>query len=89
MRLRVPVIPGLTDDEDNLRAIAAFAGELAALAGQADALPIDLLAYHRLTESVYRVFGMPYSLLGLAPPSPERMAQLRTIVDAAARAVSS
>jgi pyruvate formate lyase activating enzyme len=73
LRLRVPIIPGLTDDEDNLRSIARFARELGGP-------PVDLLPYHRLTESSYRALGLAYPLEGLPPPTAQAMARLRAIV---------
>ena len=40
--LRVPVVPGINDDDENLEAVRRFAASLPALAG------LDLLPYHRI-----------------------------------------
>lgn len=50
--LRVPLIPDITDTEDNLRAIAAIAGDA----------PVELLRYNSLAGAKYETFGMTYPL---------------------------
>jgi len=62
--IRVPLIPGLTDDEDNLHAISEFA---AALPG---ACPIHLLPYHAIGGDKYGRLGMEYFLSHLTPVPP-------------------
>jgi pyruvate formate lyase activating enzyme len=52
-RIRVPMIPGVTDGEDNLRRIADFLEPLDSLQA------VDLLPYHRIGEGKYRRMGMP------------------------------
>ena len=54
--VRVPVIPGVNDDDANLEAIAAFLLSLPVVP------PVRLLAFHRLTESKHRMFQIPYRL---------------------------
>ena len=50
--LRVPLIPDITDTEDNLYAIAEIAGDS----------PVELLHYNALAGAKYETFGMTYSL---------------------------
>ena len=50
--LRVPLIPDITDTEENLRAIAAIAGDA----------PVELLRYNSLAGAKYETFGMTYPL---------------------------
>lgn len=50
--LRVPLIPDITDTEENLRAIAAIAGDA----------PVELLRYNPLAGAKYATFGMTYPL---------------------------
>jgi pyruvate formate lyase activating enzyme len=77
MFIRVPVVPGFTDDPANVAAIAQFARSLKNLQ------LIDLLPYHRMAEPKYRHLGKPYSLPDLKPPSPETMESIKqTIVSA-------
>lgn len=65
--LRVPVIPGINEDEENLRAIGAFAAELPSLER------VDLLPYHRIGRDKYRRLGKPCPMPETAPPSEARM----------------
>ena len=68
VRLRLPVVPGYTDDDANLAAVAAFAASLPGLDG------VDLLPYHAAGAGKYARLGRPYALDALRSPSPERMA---------------
>jgi pyruvate formate lyase activating enzyme len=54
--LRVPLIPGITDGEDNLRAVAELAQSLPNI------LHVDLLPYHDTARLKYRRLGLDYSL---------------------------
>jgi len=64
--VRVPVIPGCTDDAEDLAAIAARMRSL----GLAR---IDLLPYHRVAMDKYKRLGLEYRMGAAVPPSPERM----------------
>ncbi len=57
--LRVPLIPGITDTEDNLCAIASLAGDA----------PVELLRYNPLAGAKYEMLGGVYSP-DLAAPNP-------------------
>ena len=50
--LRVPLIPDITDTEDNLRAISEIAGDS----------PVELLPYNNLAGAKYEMLDMEYSL---------------------------
>jgi pyruvate formate lyase activating enzyme len=67
--VRVPVIPGCTDDEDNVRAVARFIIEVLPRAATPGLGPrsirVDLLAYNNLAEGDYARVGLPYKLGGL------------------------
>jgi pyruvate formate lyase activating enzyme len=67
VRVRMPLIPGINDDDANLQAIGAFA----AVHGVTG---IDLLPYHSGGEAKYERLGRAYALSGLAPPSAEAVA---------------
>lgn len=60
--VRIPLIPGINLDEENLRGTAAF---LRSLEGPP---PVDLLPYHRLGVDKYARLGRTYPLGDLAPP---------------------
>jgi pyruvate formate lyase activating enzyme len=65
--LRLPLIPGINDDPENLEATARFAATLPHL------LRVDLLAYHQAAEAKYAGLGREYRLAGLASPAAEHM----------------
>ena len=65
--LRVPVIPGVNDSEENFRALASFANALHNIR------QVNLLPYHKIGLSKFRRLGQPYSLESVEPPSSERM----------------
>jgi pyruvate formate lyase activating enzyme len=52
--IRVPLVPGVTDTEENLRAIARTVGGLPGL------LRVDLLAYNRAAGAKYPAAGMQF-----------------------------
>jgi pyruvate formate lyase activating enzyme len=68
--LRLPVIPGVNDDEDNLRATAQLAASLPAVRR------VSLLPYHRTAVGKFHDLGREYRLADVEPPSRERLAQL-------------
>ncbi len=72
--IRVPVVPGFSDDDDNMEKIAEFAKGLKNLES------VELLSFHQLGEAKYRKLGKPYSLAGLKPPPKERMEALADIL---------
>jgi len=75
MVMRVPVIPGYTDGEDNIRGIMEFAGGLESVAR------VDLLPFHRLGEPKYRKLDRSNECEGIQPPPDEHMQKLRRLVE--------
>lgn len=65
--IRVPIIPGITDDEANLEATARFLGSLGGIR------QVDLLPYHRTGVAKFARMGRTYPLPELQPPTPERL----------------
>ncbi|MFO7714982.1 glycyl-radical enzyme activating protein [Desulfosarcina sp.] len=82
LRIRIPLIPGITDGDDNLAAITRLAGTLKTVQG------IDLLPYHRIGEEKYRRLGMTGSLTAPAPPLAERVAAIKNNFESAGFDVS-
>ncbi len=74
MWVRTPIIPGYTDDEENIGALAAFIGER---------LPTvqrwDLLAYSNLGLPKYHRLDLPYSLEETQPEARDKMERRRAI----------
>jgi pyruvate formate lyase activating enzyme len=68
--IRVPVIPGVNDDLENLEATARF------VAGIPGVRRLDLLPYHSTGAAKFGRLGKDYTLDDVAPPTPERMAGL-------------
>jgi pyruvate formate lyase activating enzyme len=68
----MPLIPGVNDDEENLRKTAEFlrANEL---------MYINLLPYMRLGVSKYEQIGKKYELDGTEPPSEKDMNRAKAI----------
>ena len=71
--VRVPMIPGVNDDADNI-------GRTADFAASRGIARIDLLPYHRYAQDKYARLGLEYGLAGLQPPSAEHIAELATVV---------
>jgi pyruvate formate lyase activating enzyme len=68
--LRVPIIPGLNDDDDNLGRLGTFAAALPGLER------VDLLPYHHAGAGKYARLKQTYRLPDTHPPSVERMAEI-------------
>lgn len=77
LRIRVPLIPGITDGDENLSAIARFAANLEALEG------IDLLPYHRIGEEKYRRLKRTNKMASAVPLPAERVAAIQDLFAAA------
>ena len=71
--IRIPVIPGYNDSEENLRASADFIRDLD------PTLHVDLLPYHRFGEGKYSMLGLPYPLDGVKAPGEAQMQTYRQI----------
>ncbi|AFM24838.1 glycyl-radical enzyme activating protein [Desulfomonile tiedjei] len=74
--VRIPVVPGLNDSEENVRATAKFAAQLGK-----NLLRIELLPYHKLGLGNYERLGKNYQLTEVEPPSDERMELLRSATE--------
>jgi len=62
LTVRIPLIPGVNEDEENLRETARF------LRRQAKPPPVDILPYHRLGVDKYQRMGREYQLAEVEPP---------------------
>jgi pyruvate formate lyase activating enzyme len=73
--IRIPLIPTINDDIENLKATAAFvSGHLPSVLG------VEVLPYHTLGKGKYRPIGLAYRLDDLAPPEAEHVARAREIL---------
>jgi pyruvate formate lyase activating enzyme len=74
--LRVPVIPGINDDDESIHQMGAFAAELPHL----DRL--DVLPYHSLGSEKYGRLNKEYGLPETRPPTGERVAEIVRMLEA-------
>ena len=65
--LRIPIIPGLNDAEEDLDAMAHFAASLAGVR------QVNLLPYHKTGVHKFARLGWSYKLDHVVPPSPQDM----------------
>ena len=72
--VRIPIIPGLNDDQGEMERIGEF------LAGLPKRYPVELLAYHNIAEGKYSGLDREYELPDLVPPDFERMQALAGIL---------
>ena len=73
--LRVPIIPGINDDDENICQTAAFAAALPHLN------EVDILPYHHAGTEKCKRLNKVYGLLETRPPSGERMAEIAQILE--------
>lgn len=74
--VRIPVIPGLNADDENIRATADFVAAHGIK-------KLELLPYHNLGEVKYGQLGMDYTLSELKTPSDGEMARLTKVAEEA------
>ena len=72
--IRIPVIGGVNDNEDNIRASAKYVHLVLPEAR------MELLPYHEFGKIKYEAAGIPYAGQDFFRPSAERMDELRKIV---------
>ncbi len=74
--IRIPLIPGLNDSEENLLNTAKFAAKLGK-----NLLRIEILPYHKFGTGTYKQLGREYKLEDIEPPSEEYMNKLKKIIE--------
>ena len=70
-RVRFPLIPGITDTDENIRSMAEFLRKLGSVNR------IDTLPMHRIANEKYRRLGMQNRMAGKQPPSPEEIGAVK------------
>ena len=73
--LRLPIIPGINDDDENIRQTGAFAAALPRLNR------VDILPYHHAALEKYNRLNKVYRLPEIRPPSDERTAEIAQILE--------
>jgi len=74
---RMPLIPGINDDRQNIEETAGFLHTL----GE-KSLRIELMPYHRLGKGKYDSLGRDYYLSGLPAPEPEQVESVKKTFEA-------
>lgn len=72
--IRIPVIGGVNDSEENIRASAEYVKTVLPDAG------MELLPYHRLGEIKYEALGLSAGHEGFRTPDAEQMERLRALI---------
>ncbi len=65
--VRIPLIPGINDDEKNLVESGTFLASLPHLEG------VELMGYHNIAQAKYEALGQDYMLVGAKPPPEVEM----------------
>ncbi|KXA90487.1 hypothetical protein AKJ66_01780 [candidate division MSBL1 archaeon SCGC-AAA259E22] len=71
--IRIPIIPGINDDRENIKKTAKFVSEVGIET-------IELLPYHELGISKYKALGRGYEI-NSTPPDAEHLKKLKEIID--------
>jgi pyruvate formate lyase activating enzyme len=74
---RTPLIPGVNDDEEHIRAVLAF------IRPYKNVIDYELLPYMRFGMGKYDLLGEVYELQDFQPPSDESLKRLQSIIDEA------
>jgi pyruvate formate lyase activating enzyme len=67
IEVRIPLIPSVNDDAENLKKTVAF------IAGLSNIIGIELMGYHDIAAAKYEALGMVYPLPDTTPPSEDDM----------------
>jgi pyruvate formate lyase activating enzyme len=73
--IRIPLIPGINDDEGNLRQSGAFIRTLPNITG------VELMGYHDLAAAKYQALGLDYSLKEIKAPSRVQLQNSASILE--------
>jgi len=74
--VRIPVIPGVNDNEFDMDQMGAF------LAALPNSPPVELLAYHNIAEAKYAGLDREYALPDLENPDQARLSTLAELLEA-------
>lgn len=75
--IRFVLVPGLTDTEDNLRALAQT------IAGLDNVERLEILPFHKMGEHKWEALGLDYTLKDTPPPTQTQIARAREILGTA------
>jgi len=65
--IRIPIVPGINDDDENIERVGAFLGRLPEIR------EVHILPYHSVAQGKYRSLRADFPLAGVESPTPVRM----------------
>ena len=71
--VRIPLVPGINDDPENIEQSAAFLANLPHLAG------VELMPYHEVGVAKYQALGMKYKLENPMSPTDEQIGEIEDL----------
>jgi pyruvate formate lyase activating enzyme len=71
--VRIPLIPGVNDDNENLMLCVNYLRSLPNLVG------LEIMPYHETGVAKYQALGMPYKMDNTTPPTRERINQIEEL----------
>ncbi|MDE7400991.1 MAG: radical SAM protein, partial [Clostridia bacterium] len=72
--IRHVLVPGITDDDKYLNALAEY------ISGLKNVRKVEVLPYHNMGEVKYKNLGVDYPLKGVQPPDAERVKNAKRIL---------
>lgn len=72
--VRIPLIPGVNDDDENIEQSASFLAGLHYLDG------VELMPYHEIGLAKYQALGMKYKLESTQPATKQRIEEIENIL---------
>jgi pyruvate formate lyase activating enzyme len=78
VNIRIPLVKGVNDDNDNIRQTATYVASLPGESRQ-----VNLLPYHNIAANKYRRLGETYNSGGMEEPTEEDIGRVVTIFDEA------
>ena len=69
--IRFVLVPGLTDDEANVEAVAEYAASLSSVTR------VEVLPFHQMGRDKWASLGLAYELEDVQPPTPELVERVR------------
>ncbi|MCS4490544.1 pyruvate formate-lyase-activating protein [Corynebacterium sp. ES2794-CONJ1] len=72
--IRFVLVPGLTDSEENIQAVADIVSKW-----KDNIERIEVLPFHNMGEDKWKSMGMKYTLEGVKPPTPESVEKTRDV----------
>ncbi len=74
LRVRIPLIPGVNDDRQNIEKTGEFIRTLNRVEG------VDILPYHDVARTKYEIFGFPYRLGQVPTPDPAHLQEIAEVL---------